>query len=110
MLSEAKLALRVTVDAYDLEIASLLEAGAHDLEIAGVRLPGTVEFIVSNGTLTDNSTLEDALCKRAILTYVRAHFGNPPDADRVAASYDLQKVQLMHAAEYTDYEGGGCGC
>ena len=41
MLKEAKKALRVTASVYDTEIASLLMAGANDLEIAGVKLPGT---------------------------------------------------------------------
>ena len=109
MLQEAKKALRVTVDDFDSEIASLLEAGAHDLEIAGVILPGTVVFSEANGTVTDTSSLDDPLCQRAIFTYAAMRFGNPPNYDKLAAAYELQKVQLMHSAEYTDY-GGECGC
>ena len=44
---------------------------------------------------------------RAIFTYVRMHFGSPDDYDRVKESYDTQKVTLMHASGYTDYESGG---
>ena len=87
MLNEAKKALRVTAAAYDSEIASLLMAGAGDLEIAGVRLPGRVAFTVAtSGTVTDASTLKDPL----------------------AEAYETQKVQLMHADGYTEYRGGDC--
>ena len=106
MLKEAKKALRVTAAAYDGEIAGLLAAGAKDLEIAGVVLPGTVSFTESGGTVTDNSTLTDPLCMRAIFTYARAHFGSPPDYDRLAESYEIQKCQLMHANDYTNYTEG----
>jgi predicted transcriptional regulator len=40
---------------------------------------------------------------RAIFTYVRANFESPADYDRLAASYSLQREQLMHATGYTDY-------
>ena len=104
MLNEAKKALRVTNAYYDSEIASLLMAGANDLEIAGVVLPGTVTFTISTGdTVTDMSTLTDALAMRAVITYAQMRFGNPPNYQQLADSYDLQKVQLMHAAGYTDY-------
>ena len=105
MLKEAKLALRVTAAAYDAEIADLLQAGASDLEIAGVELPGTVAFTVNNDVITDVSTLTDPLVQRAIITYVRMRFGSPQDYDRLAAAYEIQKVQLMHATGYTDFGG-----
>jgi hypothetical protein len=106
MLNEAKKALRITASLYDSEIAALLMAGARDLEIAGVILPGTVEFAMNGDEVTDNSTLTDPLCQRAIFTYVRMRFGSPDDYEKLREAYDTQKVQLMHAAEYTDYEGG----
>ena len=107
MLKEAKKALRVTAGLYDSEIAALLMAGANDLEIAGVVLPGTVSFSVNeNDEVTDESTMTDPLVMRAIFTYARMRFGSPPDYDRLAEAYETQKVQLMHADAYTDYEGG----
>ena len=74
---------------------------------------------LSNGTIrasqkmvgllqTDESTLDDELAMRAIITYVRVHFGSPPDYERVKASYDEQKAQMMHATGYTDW--GDCAC
>ena len=104
MLKEAKKALRVTSSYYDSEIASLLMAGANDLAIAGVQLPGTVTFTISTSdTVTDMSTLTDELAMRAVITYAQMRFGNPPNYQQLADAYDLQKVQLMHAAAYTDY-------
>jgi hypothetical protein len=110
MLKEAKKALRVTTDWYDSEIASLLMAGAADLKAVGVKWPGVVSFSVSgNDTVTDNSTLKEPLVMRAIITYAAMRFGNPPNYDKLKESYDEQKVQLMHAAMYTDYpEDGDC--
>jgi len=106
MLKEAKKALRVTATAFDSEIASLLMAGANDLTIAGVVLPGTVTFSVEGDTVTDLSTLTDDLAMRAILTYAAMRFGNPPNYDKLREAYETQKVQLMHAGAYTDYGDG----
>ena len=108
MLKEAKKALRVTIDHFDSEIASLLMAGANDLEIAGVKLPGTVSFTIgTNDAVTDVSTLTDALAMRAVITYAAMRFGNPPNYDKLRDAYETQKVQLMHADAYTEYDGGG---
>ena len=81
MLTECKRALRITASAYDGELCSLMDAGARDLEIAGITLPGTVAFTMSNQGIVDSSTLTDALCQRAIFTYVRMNFGSPDDFD-----------------------------
>ena len=116
MLNECRQALRITTTAYDGELCSLMDAGARDLAIAGVKLPGTVSFqLVSStvGTVTtsywqDDSTLKDALVMRAIFTYTRMLFGSPDDYDRLRDGYDAQKGQLMHATGYTDFgEGDG---
>ena len=111
MLNECRKAMRITTEAYDGELCSLMDAGARDLRIAGVKLPGTVSFqLVTStvGTVTtsyyqDDSTLTDALVMRAIFTYARMLFGSPDDFERLKESYGVQKVQLMHATGYTDY-------
>lgn len=87
MLAKAKMALRITTDAYDDEILDLIDAAGLDLGIAGVVLPEEL----------------DTLCQRAILTYVRMNFGSPSDYDRLKASYDEQKAQLRTATGYTDW-------
>lgn len=104
MLKEAKRALRVTNPIYDTEIASLLMAGANDLQLAGVILPGTVSFTIgTSDAVTDVSTLTNPLVQRAIFTYAAARFGNPPNYNQIKDSYDEQKAQLMHATGYTNY-------
>ena len=103
MLQECRLAMQITDTDYDPELCLLMDAGARDLAIGGVVLPGTVSFEATNQGMQDNSTLTDPLVIRAILTYVRMNFESPADYDRLADSYSLQKEQLMHATGYTDY-------
>ena len=103
MLKEAKLAMGITTSAYDGELAGLLDAAAHDLTIAGITLPGTVSFTMTTSGIEDTSTLTDALCQRAMITYARMLFRSPDDYERLRESYNVQKVQLMHATGYTDY-------
>lgn len=88
MLDDCKRALRVTATEYDEEITALIEAARLDLGIAGV-LQGS----------------GDPLVTQAIKTYVRCHFGSPPDYDRLKAAYDEQKAQLQGATGYTDWRG-----
>lgn len=87
MLEKAKLALRITTTAFDSEISDLIEAGVKDLGIAGV-----TEVV---------DAASDPLVTRAVITYVRLHFGAPDDYDRLKASYDEQKAQLSMATGYT---------
>lgn len=101
MLAECKLALRVTEADYDAELCALICAAVRDLEIAGVVIPGKVEF---SGT-EDTSTLTDPLVMRAIITYVRANFGTPPDYEQLNASYKNQREQLANATNYTSWDG-----
>lgn len=90
LLDDAKIALRVTTTYYNGEITDLIESAKLDLGIAGVELPSTL----------------DELCERAIITYVKCHFGIPEDYDRLKRSYDEQKAQLMTATGYTDWLSG----
>ncbi len=104
MLKEAKLALGLTTDAYDARLAALLDAGAKDLRSVGVEFTGTVSLTVaSNGTVTDESTLDDNLVIEAILTYVMVHFGNPSNYAQLLESYDYQKKKLANTSAYTEW-------
>ena len=85
MLDKVKLALRVTTNDFDSEITDLILAACADLGIVGV---------------TAISTTTDALLIRAIITYCRLHFGQPEDYDRLKASYDEQKAQLITCTGY----------
>ena len=111
MLTECKLAMQVTAEEFDPELCSLMDAGARDLQLAGIVLPGTVSFAATEQGMQDTSTLTDALVMRAIFTYVRMNFESPADYDRLANSYESQKERLMHATGYTDYgdQDGGDG-
>ena len=86
MLAEVKTALRITNNAFDSEITGLIDAGILDLNMAGV-------YFLE----------EDALIKRAIITYCKAHFGyDNPDADRFLDSYQMLKRHLSLAGDYRE--------
>jgi len=82
-LDEVKLSLRLTTNAFDVEIAHLIAAATLDLILAGVTVDTTND-----------------LCKRAIITYCRMNFGQPDDYDRLKASYDEQKAQMAMSQSY----------
>lgn len=85
MLEKVKLALRVTTNDFNSEITDLINAACGDLGIVGV---------------TADSATTDPLLIRAIITYCRLHFGQPEDYDRLKASYDEQKAQLITCTGY----------
>lgn len=87
MLDRVKLALRITTDAYDVELSDLIESAKLDLGIAGVELPTTL----------------DQICTTAIITYCKCNFGDPDNYDRLKASYDEQKAQLSMSTGYTEW-------
>lgn len=85
MLDKVKLAIPVKTNYYNNELNSLIAAAVLDLGIVGV--------------YTEAAT-EDAALTRAIITYVKANFGNPTNYDQLKASYDEQKAQLITARGY----------
>ena len=89
MLAQIKTALRLTTNAYDIEINGLKDAAILDLKLAGV--------------MTESM---DALIQRAVITYCRMNFGTPENYEQLKRSYDEQKAQLMMATGYVDREGG----
>lgn len=88
-INSAKLALRIMTDAFDDEIDMLIDSAEQDLQVAGVLLPDS----------------ETALVNLAINTYVKMHFGEPDEYDRLKKSYDEQKAQLSTCTGYTDWGG-----
>ena len=128
MLKECKRALPYDGTLADGELARLCLAGAADLKTRGVIFPDgqDVSFSFSEETwidpetgepetdpmtgenrtiekVTDESTLTDNFVMRAIITYVKANFGNPPNYDNLISSYQTQLGQLMVTDGYTDY-------
>ena len=85
MLETVKQAMRLKTDAYDSGITQLINAGIKDIGIVGVTIAAETE---------------DALLIQAIITYCRLNFGTPSDYDRLKASYEEQKSQLITASGY----------
>lgn len=89
LLSDVKLALRLTTNSYDSEINQLIDAGIQDLGFADV--------------VTTAAEVElDPILLRAVISYCRLNFGSPDpsDYDRMKSSYDEQKAQLQSATGY----------
>lgn len=91
MLNRVKLALRITTDAFDDEITGLISAALLDLGVGDI----------SDATLAD----PDELVTLAVVTYVKMHFGQPEEYDRLKASYWEQKAQLITSGKYGTYGG-----
>ena len=91
-VAKVKTRLRITGTAFDEEIEDLIDAALIDLGIAGV-----------NG---ESAVLTNKLVLTAVSTYVKVHFGEPDEYDRLKASYDEQKAQLQTATSYTTWEVG----
>lgn len=87
MLEAVKLALRLSTDAFNDELNDLISAALLDLGIAGV---------------IEQST-DNQLVRRAVITYVKMHFGEPDEYERLKASYDEQKGQMQTATGYTEW-------
>ena len=85
LIEKARLARRITTDAFDGQISDLLDAAALDLGVAGVVIPPEAGLLV----------------EQAQITYFLLHFGQPDDYDRLKASYDEQKAQLATLTGYT---------
>ena len=88
-LDRVKTALRITTDAYDDQLETLIAAAQADLGIAGVVVPSPLDEIVTV----------------AICTYCRCNFGSPDDYDRIKKAYDEQKAQLSMATGWTSWTG-----
>lgn len=93
LLDDVKVACRVTTSTFDDELNDLIMAGFADIGITDVR----------SALLTESAC--DPLIKRAILTYCKMNFGQVNDGfyDRLKASYDEQKKQLLMSSNYNEW-------
>ena len=89
MLDKVKLALRITTDAFDDELVSLICAAKADLGIVDI--------------VEDQIDAPNSLVQLAIITFVKMHFGQPDEYDRLKKSYDEQKAQLITSSLYTEW-------
>lgn len=87
LVAQAKLAARITTDAFDSQVDLLLDSAMLDLGVAGVEVPEDL----------------DAIIKQAAITYFLMHFGSPEEYDRLKRSYDEQKAQLSTCTGYTNW-------
>lgn len=90
LLIKAKITLRITTDVFDYEISDIIQAAYYDLQTRGVVIE------VADGTISP-------LILRAILTYVRLHFGEPENPERLKIAYEEQRGQLMATDGFTDW-------
>lgn len=86
-IAKVKTALRISTDAFDDELVSLIDAAILDLGVAGVVVPASIDSIVN----------------LAVITYCKMNFGLPEDYDRLKRSYDEQKAQLSTCTGYTEW-------
>lgn len=87
MLEKVKLAMGITVGAYDAELSDLIDAALLDLGIAGVVVPQ--EY--------------DKMVQRAVITYVRMMFHSPADFENLRWAYETLKGQMAISTGYTDW-------
>lgn len=92
LLNDVKTALGLSGEEFDATVTDLIDSAKADMGITDI----------------DTELLEDEnpLYKRAIITYCRMNFsifGVPDGYDRLKASYDEQKAQMLMASGYTDW-------
>lgn len=93
LLDKVKAACRVASNAYDEELTDLIESGLADMGITDIK----------SAVLID--TDPDPLIRKAVITYCRMNFGYQDELayNRLKASYDEQKSQLLMSGRYTDW-------
>lgn len=88
VLSRVKTALRITTNAFDDEIETLINSACADLEIVGVSTEVTAE-------VNDKPDI-----MQAVICYCKARFGGNDQADRWEQIYQRQKTVLKNHREY----------
>ena len=108
MFQEVKSMLPVSGDDYDQEIIIQIKAAALDLTTsAEIMMPGYISISrdPTTGTVTDHSTVTDALIIAAIATWCNMRIGNPPNYDNLLKAYESLKGQMRMSRAYTAYGG-----
>lgn len=90
MLSNAKLALRISHNTLDGEIEDLISAARQELILSGI-----------SADMVKAETNMDPLIKRAIITYVKANFGfDNPDSEKLNQAFQSLKAHMSLAGDY----------
>lgn len=90
MLNAIKLALRISTNAFDSEIQTLIDAAI--AEMAGL------------GVTASTSTTTDPQIISAVIAYCKWQFGDNGDADRWRDIYHIKLGQLKTMTGYTDWD------
>lgn len=90
MLNQVKLALRISTNAFNSEIQTLIDAAI--LEMNGL------------GVTAATSTTTDPQIISAVVAYCKWQFGSNEDADRWRDIYHTKLGQLKAMTGYTDWE------
>lgn len=93
LIDDVKVACRVTSTAFNSELSDLIYSAFADLGITDI----------DPELLTDTDTAP--LIKMAVLTYCKMNFGTVDGGvyDRLKASYDEQKSQLLMSSAYNTW-------
>ena len=107
MFAEVKESLTISGDDYDAQIIREIKACALDLTTsAEIVLPGVIAISRTQNpetgtwTVTDNSTVTDELIIKTIAVWCNKEIGNPPNYDKLQASYESLKGQLRLSKYY----------
>lgn len=101
LLDKVKVACRVASTAYDVELKGLIAAAFADLGITDIMESYLVDCACDSNV--------DPLIERAVITYCKMNFGfatlSEDQYNRLKASYDEQKAQMLMSSNYTDWGG-----
>ena len=89
MLAKIKLALRISTNAFDTEIQTLIAAAILEMYKLGV--------------VTAVEDTQDPQIISAVVAYCKWQFGNNEDADRWRDIYHIKLGQLKTMTGYTDW-------
>ena len=104
MFAEVKRSLPISGDEYDAQIVDEIQAAELDLtRSAEITLPGTINISITNGVVTDTSTITDRLVIATIATWCAMRIGNPPNYDNLRCAYESLKGQLRLSSYYSQY-------
>ena len=101
LVDDAKQRIRKTKDIFNDEVKDLILACEQDL----LKRSAAQESQMNVETVEEL----DPLIKRAIMTYVKAYFGENENADHYIADYERQKATLMSTTGFTKWEAGANG-